>query len=383
MKRIETSIFRLLKGKSAYRRLEQMLETSPKKKLFFMSTYSTLTSMKQRPEHLFDEFVARGYEVVIFDRNIAKPVYTIKQYWLVPFSYFKHLALNLNIEKIIMSISTHDAIPNLEKYLLSCVENGGKVIYEHLDDFDLLKSAPKVEKRLRERFKTLCRCKKVIIVATADHLFDQAKAARDGSDENIYLVKNAVNPNDFSASGNGYVPTELKEIVCKQMPIVGYYGVIHDAWFDYELMNKVVSANKDMQFVLIGPMIGPECEKLKEHENLTYIPPVSYDKIPQYAQHFDVAVIPFQLNEITKSTSPVKMFEYMAMKKPLISTPLKECMLYKSCLIAKDSAEFSSLLKKALELKNDEDYIRLSQQEVAENTWSKRVEQIEKALAKV
>ena len=84
----------------------------------------------------------------------------------------------------------------------------------------------------------------------------------------------------------------------------------------------------------------------------------------------------FLLNDITKSTSPVKIFEYMAMEKPIITTDLLECRKYKSVLIGKSYDEFLKKLEEAYKLKDDSKYHKLLQKEAKENDWSKKAQVI-------
>ncbi len=82
----------------------------------------------------------------------------------------------------------------------------------------------------------------------------------------------------------------------------------------------------------------------------------NYDELPNYLHDFDICTIPFVINEITLSTSPVKVFEYMAAKKPIVTTDLPECRKYKSILIGKDSEEFIKKIQLAISNMNNEKY---------------------------
>jgi len=89
------------------------------------------------------------------------------------------------------------------------------------------------------------------------------------------------------------------------------------------------------------------------------------------------------LNDITASTSPVKIFEYMALHKPIIITDLYECRDYESIMIAKNHDEFIKLLDKALKLKDDKNYIKKLDNEAQENDWSKKAKVIVDAIKKM
>ena len=108
----------------------------------------------------------------------------------------------------------------------------------------------------------------------------------------------------------------------------------------------------------------------------------NYKVLKNYARHADVLTIPFLLNDITKATSPVKIFEYMALHKPIIITDLYECRNYKSVLIAKNHRDFINKLEEAINKSNDKKYIALLDKEAKDNDWSKKAEQIVKLIKK-
>jgi glycosyltransferase involved in cell wall biosynthesis len=91
-------------------------------------------------------------------------------------------------------------------------------------------------------------------------------------------------------------------------------------------------------------------------------------------------MIPFRINEITESASPIKLFEYMALGRPIVTTDMAECRKYKSVLIGKDHEDFIQRIDDALAMKNDKDYGALLKREARENTWESRVELISKLL---
>ena len=90
----------------------------------------------------------------------------------------------------------------------------------------------------------------------------------------------------------------------------------------------------------------------------------------------DVMIIPFVLNDITSSTSPVKLFEYMAMKKTIVTTDMLECRKYKSVLIGKNYEDFIKKLDEAMKLKNDKKYLDLLTKEAKDNDWSHKAKVI-------
>ena len=85
---------------------------------------------------------------------------------------------------------------------------------------------------------------------------------------------------------------------------------------------------------------------------------------------------------ITAATSPVKIFEYRAMHKPIVITDLKECRQYKSVMIAKTHEEFIQLIEEALSKENDEKSIALLDKEARENDWQEKAKVIVDTISK-
>ena len=86
--------------------------------------------------------------------------------------------------------------------------------------------------------------------------------------------------------------------------------------------------------------------------------------------------IPFVLNEITEATSPVKLFEYMAAGKPIITSDMNECRNYDSVHIYKDAESFTALARLALIERSSEEYTELLKKEATANTWRSRAKAV-------
>jgi hypothetical protein len=134
--------------------------------------------------------------------------------------------------------------------------------------------------------------------------------------------------------------------------------------------------------VLIGPDYDGSLGRsgMLDQANIHWIDWKSYYELPAYLKYFDVATIPFQLSDLTHATSPLKLFEYAAARKPIVTTALQECQKYAQVLVAHDAVEYASCLDKALKRRNDETYLQSLDQLARQNTWALRVEAILKAL---
>ena len=160
---------------------------------------------------------------------------------------------------------------------------------------------------------------------------------------------------------------------------MGYYGALAK-WFDYDLLKYAASQLPDVEFVLIGKLYDDSfaLSGLEQVSNVHFIGPVPYQQIPQYATHFSICTIPFQVNNITNATSPLKLFEYMALGKPILTTAMLESSKSRSVNIAADPADFVNKIRLLLEYtpERNPEYYALLKQEAEENGWGKKADSI-------
>ena len=154
-------------------------------------------------------------------------------------------------------------------------------------------------------------------------------------------------------------------------------------WFDYELLKEIDRENK-YQVVLFGIKYDDSYDKsgVDQCRNIHFCGSRPYEILQNYASKMDVLTIPFLINDITKATSPVKLFEYMALNKPIVTTDMDECRKYESVLIGHDHQEFLKQLDRAIQLKDNEAYKALLDREALENTWEEKAKSILEQLKK-
>ncbi|WP_165761225.1 glycosyltransferase [Niastella koreensis] len=106
-------------------------------------------------------------------------------------------------------------------------------------------------------------------------------------------------------------------------PRIGYYGVL-DERLDIDLLNQLVALRPDWQFIMIGPVVKIDPADLPAKNNIHYLGSKNYSELPNYLAGWDIAMMPFALNESTRYISPTKTPEYLAGGKPVVSTPIKD-----------------------------------------------------------
>lgn len=247
------------------------------------------------------------------------------------------------------------------------------LVYEYIDDLSLFYYYTDAMKKkhydlIREADLTVC---------TARVLYEDA----------LPLARKALfspNAGDYAFfRGNRGCPVEpsLKEKIRPYSCVLGYYGCLAQ-WFDYDLVIEVAKRQPDWCFVLVGYCFDDTVSRLREAgvENILLYPAQPYRKLPSFASGFDVQIIPFVMNEITRATSPVKLFEYMATGKPILTSPMPECLHYQSVTTYTDADSFIQRVHTLMDLRHDPDYCRILEQEAKANTWDARVETILNAL---
>jgi FkbM family methyltransferase len=157
-------------------------------------------------------------------------------------------------------------------------------------------------------------------------------------------------------------------------PVVGYVGVI-GRWLDYDVIDAAVGGCPEMDFVFVGPAGEPAAlERLQRRPNFRWIPRRPYEDVPGLVRRLDVCLIPFAQGAIARTTNPVKLFEYFALGKPVVTTPLVELEEYRAGRLvywAPGAAAFVAAIREAAA--ESDDALRAKRVQVArENTWQAR-----------
>jgi glycosyltransferase involved in cell wall biosynthesis len=106
-------------------------------------------------------------------------------------------------------------------------------------------------------------------------------------------------------------------------PRLGYFGVL-DERIDWELIAEVADRRPEWHWLLVGPTTKVEASDLPIAPNIHYVGQQPYTALPGYLKSFDIATMPFALNEATRFISPTKTLEYLAGDKPVISTSVPD-----------------------------------------------------------
>lgn len=247
-----------------------------------------------------------------------------------------------------------------------------RILYDYVDDINAFYGD---QRKIHKGHQYLLK-NAAYVLATARRLFEEVSAQRPDA---IFSPNGVVYEHFARAARKEYLspPTDLQRVLDKGQPIIGYYGALA-RWFDYPLMKRLAQLKSEYQFVLIGPDYDGTLELagIPREANIHWLGVKPYDELPHYLQYFDVATIPFIVNDITHATSPLKLFEYMAAEKPIVITPMQESMHYPGVLVGENADQFSAQLDLALKMREDQAYLSLLRETACENTWEHRADEI-------
>lgn len=330
--------------------------------IIFLPSVPWTIHLFQRPHHLARYFARQGY-VTIFDCSGTNEV----------LDGFREIEPNLFLFK--GPQQWLHAIPNAvlwaftyNYYQTDTYPAGATIMYDWIDDLTVFPYDQKVllashQRALREA---------TYVASVARRLHEEAVKVRADA---LYLPNGVEDARFADESVAPATDPQIQRFIDEKKPIAGYYGALA-SWFDYRLLEAVAKRRPDWNFLLIGPMYDESLrgDPLLDCPNVAWIGPRDYHVLPGYLKRFDVAMIPFVINDITLATSPLKLYEYFSGGKPVITSPMPECMAYPEVHIVRTVDEFSAALDTALAESRSDDCRRRLRALGAENSWAVRVE---------
>ncbi len=250
------------------------------------------------------------------------------------------------------------------------------MVYDFMDDLEVNKS---LGRRYQRDHRRLLRQVNLVTV-TSDALEAQVKI----TNTNVVVIPNGVDYAHFSLTGESACPADLLPLVRTGQPIIGYYGAFGD-WLDFPLLQLLARHYRQCHVVLIGAdfLDNVSRHRLPLVENIHWLGPKPYQELPAYLHRFDTAIIPFRSGPIAASTSPVKLFEYMAAGIPVVTTDIRECRKYPGVLVSDSQQIFLQNVAKALGLKDDAAYRAALRTESMRHTWDIRAQTLLAAVQRL
>ncbi len=192
------------------------------------------------------------------------------------------------------------------------------VLYDCMDELSaFLGASPQLieqEQRLLNRAD---------VVFTGGYSLYEAKQKRH---PNVYAFPSCIDYDHFAHARCVTTQTRLDDPydqVAIQGPRIGYSGVI-DERLDLALLDNLAKQRPEWQFILIGPIVKIDPATLPQGSNLHFLGMKGYAELPAYFSNWQVAMMPFAINEATRYISPTKTPEYLAAGLPVVSTPIRD-----------------------------------------------------------
>lgn len=333
--------------------------------IFLPSTGWEIANL-QRSHHLAREFARLGFVSVFDSSNAYDDV-----------DGFREIEPNLFLfrgpDKLLAEIP--DAVLWTLTYNFdrrSIYPDTAKVVYDWIDDFEVFH----YDRAFLELNHEQALGEATVVACVARSLHERAALRRPDA---LYLP-NAVECSRF-ADESATIPDDpdIESIRREAKPIACYYGAMAE-WFDYEMIEAVAREREDWNFLFIGPAydnsLRERGRQMLKRKNVRWIGPRPYHQLPGYLRLIDVAMIPFLINDITRATSPLKLYEFFAAAKPVVTTRMTECLAFEEALTADSAEEFSRSLDIARASAQDARFRERLRNLGQANSWTARAQMV-------
>lgn len=238
------------------------------------------------------------------------------------------------------------------------------IVYDCMDELSAFKGAPP---ELLEREQQLI--ERADLVFTGGTSLYEAKRSRHS---NVHAFPSSIDAAHFGrARGGGEGPADQASL---PHPRLGFAGVV-DERMDLMLLAALADAHPEWSLVIIGPVVKIDEADLPRRANIHYLGGRPYSALPDYMAGWDVALMPFAINEATRFISPTKTPEYLAAGCPVVSTPITDVVRHYGALpgvsIADTPAAFVVACEAAMTLRAAGDAWRVeADAQLARGSWS-------------
>lgn len=245
------------------------------------------------------------------------------------------------------------------------------VVYYVVDEYSAM---PGVDvERIREM--------EALVLAKADVVFaisEQLAATKGRANPHTYFSPHGVETAHFGRAYHEALPRP-QEMEGIPSPIVGFFGLIED-WLDFDLLEYLAERRPNYSFVMVG-RVARDISRFARHQNVVFLGKKPYSDIPSFLRAFDVCHIPFQLNDVILHSSPLKLKEYLAGGKPVVSVAIDEVKKLEGlAYVANDFAGYLTAIDRAL-AEDSAERAQARVQAMEKESWESKVETISARVA--
>ncbi len=249
-----------------------------------------------------------------------------------------------------------------------------KLFFEANDNWAENRSFRKYKKQLLKKYN--------YIANNSEKIFVVSKNLNETifSDFNTYIIPNGVNIEFFKNSKKSFrvdnIISEIKNSEFKKSKIIGYCGILKTDRINLSLLEFAIEKNPDKLFLITGPVFDDiKIKNLNNYKNVKlHLSFIKNNEKPYLYSFFDVCLIPHQTGDFIKSMDPMKLYEYLALGKPVVTTKINDKINeFKNLIyIADNKLEFSNYIEKAcIEFDNSLKIQRIKA--VQNKSWEKEI----------
>jgi glycosyltransferase involved in cell wall biosynthesis len=247
-------------------------------------------------------------------------------------------------------------------------------VYYCTDDYSAMPGVNELAVRLMDEETTA----KSDLVFVASETLLEAKLRLN---PNSHVSPHGVDVDHFARAQDHRVEVPV-EMSGMSHPIVGFFGLI-ERWIDLDLIRFLAESRPHWTFVMIGRLAAP-AEELQRLTNVHFLGKRAYEDLPRYGKEFDVGILPYRLNRQVIHANPLKLREYLAMGKPVVTVSTNEIDKYSDVVeIAHSREEFLGKLDAVLSRPPTPAEIQRRLDRVADESWDARVERVLKIVWQV
>lgn len=208
------------------------------------------------------------------------------------------------------------------------------------------------------------------VITTSRALFDEKSILN----KNCKLVQNGVDFELFSKA----ISNDTSK---KNNPVVGYIGVV-DFRVDFQLIEYLAREVPDYKFRFVGKIMEEEeVKKLERFDNIEFLGEVIYEEVIMYLEKMDICIIPFVHNEFTRNIYPIKINEYLAAGKPVVSTDFADLQEFKTTIsVSHSNTQFMEFLKNEF-LTNNPEKVKQRMGLAKSNSWEYRANSFKELIS--
>lgn len=327
---------------------KQDIKQKTKKKIYIFTNIPYFdVGGGQRAAQLAKTFNSMGYLVEYYYAFNSSE--TVKHKMLLPVTIHKKIS-KIKFDEFKNKINPSDIfifeapMEMFIPYLDIAEKNKCKIIYENIDNWETSLGNMFFSENALKQFLE----KSTILIGTSKLLekqINQYLEKYEIKNKKTLYLPNAVDSNLFEPKKTYERPIDL---IQGEKTLI-YYGSLWGTWFNWDLLQNVANNNKNISINLIGDYAGIIDIKKRMPENIHFLGLKKQTDLPSYLYYSDYAILPFKTDQIGKYVSPLKLFEYIAMNKPVISTKLDDIIDYDNVYCSNNSGDWINWINEGIE----------------------------------